>query len=66
MDQKFRAGLRFMAGYLPQFFSLWLRWYDRTGWIPTLAEKAEAERQRADQLAAYLRSQGIDPENLPI
>jgi len=45
---------------------LWLRWYDQVGWILTSEERAEAERQRADQLAAYLRSQGIDPDNLPM
>ncbi len=28
-------------------------------------QRAEAERQRADQLAAYLRSLGLDPDNLP-
>jgi hypothetical protein len=25
----------------------------------------EQERQRAEQLAAYLRSLGVDPDNLP-
>ena len=30
------------------------------------SQRAEAESQRADKLAAYLRSQGIDPDNLPI
>ncbi|MBX2863780.1 MAG: hypothetical protein KTR27_09505, partial [Leptolyngbyaceae cyanobacterium MAG.088] len=28
-------------------------------------QKAQAEKQRADQLAEYLRSLGIDPDNLP-
>ncbi|WP_041555728.1 Uma2 family endonuclease [Nostoc sp. PCC 7524] len=28
-------------------------------------QRAEQERQRADRLAEYLRSQGIDPDNLP-
>ncbi|MGD1931568.1 MAG: hypothetical protein ACFB12_21930 [Leptolyngbyaceae cyanobacterium] len=27
--------------------------------------QAEQERERADRLAAYLRSQGIDPDQLP-
>jgi hypothetical protein len=27
--------------------------------------QAQVERQRAERLAAYLRSQGIDPDNLP-
>jgi len=29
------------------------------------AQRAEAESQRAERLAAYLRSQGMDPDNLP-
>jgi Uma2 family endonuclease len=29
------------------------------------SQRAEAESQRAERLAAYLRSQGIDPEQLP-
>jgi hypothetical protein len=32
--------------------------------LPTLAEKVQSESQRADKLADYLRSQGIDPDNL--
>jgi hypothetical protein len=28
-------------------------------------QRAEIERQRAEKLAEYLRSQGIDPDNLP-
>ncbi|MFM6811310.1 MAG: hypothetical protein ACKPJ4_05025, partial [Dolichospermum sp.] len=58
----------------------WLRWWDQTGnllpWALELIEQerqqAEQERQRAEQerqekerLIAYLRSQGIDPHNLP-
>ena len=31
----------------------------------TERQRAETERQRADQLAQYLRSLGIDPDNLP-
>jgi len=66
-------GLGLWQGVYQGTEGLWLRWYDQTGWIPTLAERAEAESQRAeaesqraDKLAAYLRSQGIDPDNLPI
>jgi hypothetical protein len=59
---------------------LWLRWCDAQGQvIPTGAERAEAESQRAEaesqraeqdrlakeRLEAYLRSQGIDPDQLP-
>ena len=58
----------------------WLRWWEQTGnllpWALELIEQerqlAEQERQRAEQerqekerLIAYLRSQGIDPNNLP-
>ncbi|MBA3924472.1 MAG: hypothetical protein H0X31_23320, partial [Nostocaceae cyanobacterium] len=28
-------------------------------------QRAEEERQKAERLANYLRSQGIDPDNLP-
>ena len=79
-------GLGLWQGVYQQTSGLWLRWYDQSGWLPTLVEKieaesqrveaerqrteferqrAESERQRADKLAAYLRSQGIDPDNLP-
>jgi Uma2 family endonuclease len=66
-------GLGLWQGVYQQAAGLWLRWYDQSGWLPNLAEKARAESeradvesQRADKLAAYLRSQGIDPDNLPI
>jgi len=50
----------------------WLRWWDSNGnlllWgAESLAlerQRAEQERQRAEKLAAYLRSQGINPEEL--
>jgi hypothetical protein len=32
----------------------------------TQQQLADAERQRANRLAEYLRSQGIDPDNLPV
>ncbi|MGF1601566.1 MAG: Uma2 family endonuclease, partial [Thermosynechococcaceae cyanobacterium] len=49
---------------------LWLRWCDRQGQvIATGAEgreaehqRAEAERRRADQLAAQLQELGINPD----
>jgi uncharacterized protein involved in exopolysaccharide biosynthesis len=28
-------------------------------------QRADIQQQRAEQLAEYLRSQGIDPDNLP-
>ncbi|WYL97002.1 MAG: Uma2 family endonuclease [Gloeotrichia echinulata IR180] len=79
-------GLGLWEGTYQQTTGLWLRWYNADGWLPTLAERAqqerqrarqesqraelerqraEQERQRADKLAEYLRSQGIDPDNLP-
>ncbi|MFM6536010.1 MAG: hypothetical protein ACKPH9_22655, partial [Dolichospermum sp.] len=51
----------------------WLRWWDQTGnllpWALELIQqerqRAEKERQEKERLIAYLRSQGIDPYNLP-
>lgn len=55
----------------------WLRWYDSQGnWILTPEEKEhqraeeiglqlEQERQKSAKLADYLRSLGLDPDNLP-
>ncbi|WP_295613369.1 Uma2 family endonuclease [Chamaesiphon sp. GL140_3_metabinner_50] len=44
----------------------WLRWWDESGtMLPWAVEQIEQERQRAERLIAYLRSQGIDPDNLP-
>ncbi|MDY6781217.1 MAG: Uma2 family endonuclease [Cyanobacteriota bacterium] len=50
----------------------WLRWWDEQGnlllWGVELLQqerqRAETERQRAEKLAAYLRQQGIDPDEL--
>lgn len=44
----------------------WLRWWDADGnLLLWSAEQVEQERQRAERLAAYLRSQGIDPDQIP-
>jgi hypothetical protein len=58
----------------------WLRWWDKEGnLLPWAVERLEQESQRAEQerlraeqeslraerLSAYLKSQGIDPDNLP-
>ena len=85
--QSLGLGLGLWQGVYQGTEGLWLRWYDQTGWVQTLAEMAEAERQRAeaesqraeaesqraeaerhraDRLAEYLRSQGLDPDNLPV
>ena len=41
----------------------WLRWWDENGNLLLWGtEKVQQEQQRADRLAAYLRSQGIDPD----
>ena len=62
--EELEMGLGLWQGLYQGASGLWLRWYNQSGWLPTLLEKAESERQRADKLAAYLRSQGIDPDNL--
>jgi TATA-box binding protein (TBP) (component of TFIID and TFIIIB) len=42
-----------------------LRWCDQEGKvIPTGAERAETEHQRAELLAQKLRELGIDPDRL--
>ncbi|GAX35726.1 hypothetical protein NIES3585_17440 [Nodularia sp. NIES-3585] len=44
----------------------WLRWWDQEGnLLPWAVEQLEQERQQKELLMAYLRSQGIDPNNLP-
>ncbi len=70
--EELELGLGLWQGSYQQTNGLWLRWYNSTGWIPTNAERAEAEHQRAEaehqraeKLAEYLRSQGIDADNLP-
>ncbi|MBE9198260.1 MULTISPECIES: Uma2 family endonuclease [unclassified Nodularia (in: cyanobacteria)] len=45
----------------------WLRWWDQEGnLLPWAVELIEQERQEKERLMAYLRSQNIDPNNLPI
>jgi hypothetical protein len=56
-------GLKLWQGEYEGRNTTWLRWCDEQGnLIPTGAEKAEAERQRAERLAAKLRAAGIDPD----
>ena len=69
--------MRLWEGEYEGMTAVWLRWCDREGnVIPTGAElaeaerqraeeaqqRAEAERQRAERLAARLRALGIDPD----
>ena len=43
----------------------WLRWWDEAETrLPWAVELMEQERQRAERLADYLRSQGINPDDL--
>ncbi|WP_066377056.1 MULTISPECIES: Uma2 family endonuclease [unclassified Anabaena] len=84
--EELEIGLGLWQGTYQQTTGLWLRWYNAAGWVLTLNEtaeqerqraeqerhraeqerqRAEQERQRADRLAEYLRTQGIDPDNLP-
>ncbi|MFZ4727658.1 MAG: Uma2 family endonuclease [Pseudanabaena sp.] len=78
--EELEMGLGLWQGVYQGAEGLWLRWYDQSGWLPTPVEqaktesqraeaesqRAESESQRAEKLAAYLRSQGIDPDNLPV
>jgi Uma2 family endonuclease len=44
----------------------WLRWWNEAGnLLPWSVEKIAEERQEKERLIAYLKSQGIDPNNLP-
>lgn len=45
----------------------WLRWWDDAGnLLPWAVELIEVERHQNERLIAFLRSQGIDPNNLPV
>ncbi len=55
-------GLRLWKGSYEGHEDTWLRWTDEQGIpIPTGAERADSERQRADRLAEQLRQLGHDP-----
>jgi Uma2 family endonuclease len=77
--KELQLGLGLWQGEYENTTGLWLRWFDSNNqWISTPEElaqieslraqeerlRAERERQRADRLAEYLRSQGIDPDNV--
>jgi Uma2 family endonuclease len=56
-------GLRMWQGRYEEHEDTWLRWVDAEGQvIPTGAERAESERQRADRLAEQLRQLGVEPQ----
>jgi Uma2 family endonuclease len=58
-----QIGLGVWHGAFEGVSRAWLRWCDDSGnWLLTDTEQAE---QRAERLAAYLRAQGLDPDNLP-
>jgi Uma2 family endonuclease len=78
--EQVRLGLTIWEGEFEGRQDTWLRWQDANGNILLIGdeqaeeereraeqerERAEQERQRADRLAAFLRSQGIDPDQLP-
>jgi hypothetical protein len=56
-------GLTLWRGSFEGTDASWLRWCDQDGSIiPTGAERAEQERERAERLAPRLRELGVDPE----
>jgi hypothetical protein len=66
-------GLTLWDGEFEGSPNTWLRWQDGEGNLLLTGDEQvaraqadlERERDRADRLAAYLRSQGIDPDQLP-
>ena len=60
---KLGLGLVLWNGTFEQETADWLRWCLADGTlVPTGAERAEAEKERADRLAAKLEALGIDPD----
>jgi Uma2 family endonuclease len=60
-----QLGLTLWEGEFEAKQGRWLRWNDEKGkLIPTGAERAEQERQRAERLAARLRALGEDPDEI--
>ena len=57
-------GLRLWQGEYEGLTQTWLRWCDQAGnVIPTGAEGAKREHQRAERLAAQLRALGVEPQD---
>lgn len=78
--EQLQLGLIAWQGEFEGRQDIWLRWQNADGSILLTGDekaqqegrradsewqRAEQERQRADRLAAFLRSQGIDPDRLP-
>jgi Uma2 family endonuclease len=71
--EQVQLGLVLWPGDFEGSHNTWLRWQDANGQLLLTGDeqaeqernRAEQERNRADRLAAYLRSQGIDPDQLP-
>lgn len=64
--EKVGLGLALWEGEFESKQATWLRWCDQQGKVvPTGAERAEQEHQRAEQFAQQLRALGINPEDLP-
>ena len=56
-------GMTLWEGVYQDMNMTWLRWCDAESRVlPTGAERAEQERQRAERLVAQLRALGIEPE----
>jgi Uma2 family endonuclease len=65
--EEIKLGLGVWEGPYQGAMGLWLRWYDGAGdWLPTPAERAEQESQRAEQerLRAEQESQRAEQERL--
>ena len=61
---KLGVGLRLWQGEYEGLTQTWLRWCDQAGnVIPTGAEGAQREHQRAERLAAQLRALGVEPQD---
>ncbi len=57
-------GLRLWTGRFENLDANWLRWQNPSDQlIPTAAERADREKDRADNLAALLRAHMISPDN---
>lgn len=64
--EKVGLGLALWEGEFESKQATWLRWCDQKGKVvPTGAERAEQEHQRAERFAQQLRALGINPEDLP-